>query len=223
MTQYIIRKETPADWAAVDFVTREAFWNVYAPGCDEHLIVHDLHGSKDSIEELTYVAECEGRIVGQIQYTHSRVFDGKDDLLTKTFEMLDGQMINLLHGAMAIMRDESLDMETRCYRIFSQLWRFCLAGQNECMCYIRYYYSPYFTKYSSEQHKKMFESVTERFGRVFKQGTDIWHMLVYVLDIIFSSVIRVFRGDLPNTPETEKNVFELLYHSIQPYLSWERL
>ena len=78
MTQYIIRKETPADWAAVDFVTREAFWNIYAPGCDEHLIVHDLHGSKDSIEELTYVAECEGRIVGQIQYTHSRVFDGKD-------------------------------------------------------------------------------------------------------------------------------------------------
>jgi hypothetical protein len=69
----------------------------------------------------------------------------------------------------------------------------------------------------------MFESVTERFGRVFKQGTDIWHMLVYVLDIIFSSVIRVFRGDFPNTPETEKNVFELLYHSIQPYLSWERL
>jgi AcrR family transcriptional regulator len=152
-----------------------------------------------------------------------RVFDGKDDLLTKTFEMLDCQMINLLHGAMGIIRDESLDMETRCYRIFSQLWRFCLAGRNECLCYIRYYYSPYFTKYSSEQHKKMFESVTERFGHVFKQGTDIWHMLVYVLDIIFSSVIRVFRGDLPNTPETEKNVFELLYHSIQPYLSWERL
>jgi AcrR family transcriptional regulator len=152
-----------------------------------------------------------------------RVFDGKDDLLNKTFEMLDCQMINLLHGAMGIIRDESLDMETRCYRIFSQLWRFCLAGRNECLCYIRYYYSPYFTKYSSEHHEKMFESVTERFGRVFKQGTDIWHMLVYVLDIIFSSVIRVFRGDLPNTPETEKNVFELLYHSIQPYLSWERL
>ena len=152
-----------------------------------------------------------------------RVFDGKDDLLTKTFEMLDGQMINHLHGVMTIMRDESLDMETRCYHIFSQVWRFFLAGQDECLCYIRYYYSPYFTKYSWEQHKKAFEPVTERFGHVFKQGTDVWHMLVYVLDIIFSSVVRVFRGDLPNTQETEKSVFDLLYHSIQPYLSWERL
>lgn len=77
MTEYIIRKETPADWAEVECLTREAFWNVYAPGCDEHLIVHDLHGHKDCIDELTYVVEYEGRIVGHILYTHSHTFDGK--------------------------------------------------------------------------------------------------------------------------------------------------
>lgn len=77
MTEYIIRKETPDDWAATEFLTREAFWNVYRPGCDEHLLLHNLHGSKDSVEELNHVAEHNGRIVGHIFYTHSRVWDGK--------------------------------------------------------------------------------------------------------------------------------------------------
>ena len=29
----VIRRETPADYAAVEHLTREAFWNVYRPGC----------------------------------------------------------------------------------------------------------------------------------------------------------------------------------------------
>ena len=77
MTNYIIRKETPADWAEVVNLTREAFWNVYRPGCDEHLMMHDLHGHEALIEELTHVVECDGRIVGHIAYTHSCVVDGE--------------------------------------------------------------------------------------------------------------------------------------------------
>ena len=32
-TRYTYRLETPADWAAAEALTREAFWNVYKPGC----------------------------------------------------------------------------------------------------------------------------------------------------------------------------------------------
>ena len=38
MSQYAPRKR--ADYAAVENLTREAFWNVYSPGCSEHYIVH---------------------------------------------------------------------------------------------------------------------------------------------------------------------------------------
>ena len=79
MTNYIIRKETPDDWKEVVNLTREAFWDVYRPGCDEHLLVHDLHGHKDTIEALNHVVECDGRIVGHIMYSHSRVWDGKTE------------------------------------------------------------------------------------------------------------------------------------------------
>lgn len=42
----IIRRETPADYAAVEHLTREAFWNVYRPGCLEHYVLHVLRGTR---------------------------------------------------------------------------------------------------------------------------------------------------------------------------------
>lgn len=54
-------------------LTREAFWNLYVPGCNEHLIVHKLRQSADFIPELNFVAVQSGRIIGHILYTRSRV------------------------------------------------------------------------------------------------------------------------------------------------------
>ena len=36
MTNLTIRLETEKDYKAVENLTREAFWNVYKPGADEH-------------------------------------------------------------------------------------------------------------------------------------------------------------------------------------------
>ena len=40
MQTYHIRKETTADYHTVENLTREAFWNVYRPGCTEHYVLH---------------------------------------------------------------------------------------------------------------------------------------------------------------------------------------
>ena len=37
-----IRLEEPKDYRRVETLTREAFWNVYRPGCVEHFILHQL-------------------------------------------------------------------------------------------------------------------------------------------------------------------------------------
>ena len=39
---YSIRLETPADYFEVENLTREAFWNVYRPGCLEHRLFRAL-------------------------------------------------------------------------------------------------------------------------------------------------------------------------------------
>ncbi|MDY6864399.1 MAG: N-acetyltransferase [Halobacteriota archaeon] len=70
-----IRREEETDHRVVEEITREAFWNLNVPGCEEHYLVHCLRKHPDFIRELDYVAEIEGKVVGSIMYTKSFVVD----------------------------------------------------------------------------------------------------------------------------------------------------
>ena len=67
-TDCFIRRETPADYSAVEDLTREAFWNVYRPGCSEHYIVHTLRQDPYFVPELDFVLEKSGQLIGHILY-----------------------------------------------------------------------------------------------------------------------------------------------------------
>jgi predicted N-acetyltransferase YhbS len=64
-----IRNEVEADHRAVEELTREAFWNLYFPGCTEHYLVHTMREHPDFIPELDFVAVLDDQIVGSIMYT----------------------------------------------------------------------------------------------------------------------------------------------------------
>lgn len=68
-----IRLEEAKDYDAVEFLTREAFWDVYKPGCDEHLILHKLRDIPTFVSELDFVAVSENEIVGHIIYSEAKV------------------------------------------------------------------------------------------------------------------------------------------------------
>jgi predicted N-acetyltransferase YhbS len=70
-----LRPETPDDYRITENLTREAFWNLMRPGCDEHFVLHAMRGDSAFIPELDIVAELDGRIVGHIVYTRSAVTD----------------------------------------------------------------------------------------------------------------------------------------------------
>lgn len=69
--EVLIRNERAEDTGTVEEVTREAFWNLYVPGCSEHYMVHILRDHQDFIRELDYVALVDGRVVGNIMYTRA--------------------------------------------------------------------------------------------------------------------------------------------------------
>jgi putative acetyltransferase len=68
-----IRNEEKEDYRIVEQLVREAFWNLYVPGCNEHFVLHNLRKSSDFVSELDFVAEKDGQIVGQIAYTRGIV------------------------------------------------------------------------------------------------------------------------------------------------------
>lgn len=68
-----IRQERDGDHRCVEEIARRAFWNLYAPGCSEHYLVHTLRGHPDFVPGLDLVIERDGKIIGNIMYTQTRL------------------------------------------------------------------------------------------------------------------------------------------------------
>ena len=62
---YTIRLERSEEYRDVEALVREAFWNVYRPGCSEHYVIHVLRDDPAFVKELDFVMEQDGRLIGQ--------------------------------------------------------------------------------------------------------------------------------------------------------------
>mmetsp|Transcript_51237 Transcript_51237/g.94770 ORF Transcript_51237/g.94770 Transcript_51237/m.94770 type:complete len:220 (+) Transcript_51237:116-775(+) len=75
-----VRQVQEKDLRETECVIREAFWNHFQPGADEHFIAHELRQSSDYLPELDLVAVSNGEIVGSIVYSKSKIStsDGRE-------------------------------------------------------------------------------------------------------------------------------------------------
>lgn len=76
---YSIRPEREEDHREVENLVREAFWNVYRPGCLEHYVLHQLRGDAAFVPELDLVMERDGARIGQIAFMRACILadDGR--------------------------------------------------------------------------------------------------------------------------------------------------
>jgi predicted N-acetyltransferase YhbS len=70
-----IRREQAQDYRAVEVLTRDAFWDLYKPGCDEHLVLHKMRDVPAFVPELDFVATIGDVVVGNIVYSKAKVVD----------------------------------------------------------------------------------------------------------------------------------------------------
>ena len=73
----IIRLEKTEEHREVENLIREAFWNVYRPGCSEHYVMHLLRDDPAFVKELDLVMEQNGRLIGQNMFMRT-VIDADD-------------------------------------------------------------------------------------------------------------------------------------------------
>ena len=80
MNNYIIRSEKTSDHRNTEDLVREAFWNVYRPGCSEHYVLHVLRDDPAFVKELNFVMEQHGRLIGQNIFVRTVINadDGRD-------------------------------------------------------------------------------------------------------------------------------------------------
>ncbi len=74
----LIRNASQNDFYATEFITREAFWNLYRSGADEHLVLHNLRKSNNYIPTLDLVAIHNGEITGHCISTLAHVVNEND-------------------------------------------------------------------------------------------------------------------------------------------------
>lgn len=79
-----IRHEEEKDFRIIEELTREAFWDLYKPGCDEHLVVHNMRNVPAFVKELDFVACDDDKIVGYIMYSKAKIINDEN----KEFEVL---------------------------------------------------------------------------------------------------------------------------------------
>jgi predicted N-acetyltransferase YhbS len=74
-----IRSEEEKDFKYVENMTREAFWDLYKPGCDEHLVVHKIRKVPAFVKELDFIACDKDTIVGNIIYSRAKVVNEENE------------------------------------------------------------------------------------------------------------------------------------------------
>ncbi len=147
-----------------------------------------------------------------------RLFGSKEDLLAKSFEVLDNELADNVLKNFGIMCDNNRDFVSKCKELFYKIWDFLLSNQERCVSYIRYYYSSYFRKYSEEIHMKLFAQVIDDMTPAFADANDVVFFLQHFLNTMLDLAIKVFYDFIENSNETCEKAFFVLFSSVKPYL-----
>ena len=70
---YIIRLEKNEEYRKTERLVREAFWNVYRPGCLEHYVLNQLRNDPAFVPELDFVMEKDGQLIGQNIFVRANI------------------------------------------------------------------------------------------------------------------------------------------------------
>ncbi|MCD8127596.1 MAG: N-acetyltransferase [Clostridiales bacterium] len=60
----VIRNEKINEYRETETVIREAFWNHYSPGCNDHYLIHIMRDCPAFIPELDLIAVDDNKIIG---------------------------------------------------------------------------------------------------------------------------------------------------------------
>ena len=146
-----------------------------------------------------------------------RCFKDKEDMFAKAFATLDDEFVAKAMQHIEVMHMQDMDYEVRCRFYFSSIWTFLLGNRDKCLTYIRYYYSPYFAKYSLEEHQMRFLPLVNKFRDAFHDKAEVWLILNHILNVMLDFAVKVYNGQMPNDEDHTEHVFRVVYRSIEQY------
>lgn len=146
-----------------------------------------------------------------------RIFGGKENLFKEAFVFVDNDFSATLLDLLPKAYSQNLTTEARFKNLFELVWKYATSDKEKCSFFIRYYYSRCYTSEISLERKAIYAAVMKKFDTAFERGTDTWWLFNHILDVVFSSAVKVLRDEIPDNEETQENIFNLLYPAIKQY------
>lgn len=116
-----------------------------------------------------------------------------------------------------VMYMRELEYEIRCRVFFAAIWKFLIGNRDKCLAFVRYYYSPYFQKYSAEKHRLRYQPLWDKFSPAFKDEANVWMILNHILDVMLDFAVKVHNGEMPDNDDYSEHVFRVIYRSVEQY------
>lgn len=144
-------------------------------------------------------------------------FSSKENLYAETFHMLDDELVYVIMKNLSIFNDTQRAFSERAKEYFDVIWGFMVGTPDKCTVFVRYYYSPYFNKYSVQYHNQLYAPLKEKCRLLFKAEADVNMLLRYMLSTMSMFVQTVIDGNLEDNENSRKHVFGVIYNAISPY------
>ncbi len=171
--------------------------------------------AREGLENATTKAIVKGTDVNEA-YIY-RFFKDKEDLFAQTFAYLDEIVVSTVIKKLEVMQINDMSYETRCWLLFSSLWKFLLNDKERCFAYIRYYYSPYYNKKSAKDHVLRSVPLIRKIYRIFDSDTDAWVLIKHCAGTMLTTAMMVNDGELEDNNETAERLFRIIYSSVSPH------
>lgn len=150
-----------------------------------------------------------------------KCFASKEELLAAALYQEDLNFSDFLLETLPVMNMMQLTWKERAYILWKRSWEFILEDPDDCIFYIRYYYSA--SCHAYEHHMKCYQPVFDRVRPAFKNGENMNLVIHQVFCTMLFYASCVVNGTLENSESTTTWVFEQIYSFIVPNICPERL
>lgn len=150
-----------------------------------------------------------------------KCFKGKDELLAAALWKLDEGLVRHLSETFPIMRNTTLSWKERCFILWKSSWEFILEKADECLFYLRYYYSSDFRLYARERHLQYYRALRSRTDHAFRPEADIDMIIHQIFETMLAFAAHVMAGEMENNDATTERTFEQIYSFVAPHFRAE--
>lgn len=170
--------------------------------------------ARDGLENTT--TKVIAREAGFNEAYIYKCFSGKDELLSQAMLMEDINFAHLLLDTLPVMKMPEFSWKERAYLLWKRSWNFILQEPDDCIFYIRYYYSASCRIHAYERHQKSYKAVVEKIRPAFKDGTHMDLLLHQIFSTMLFFAHRVMNHELENNEQTTEWAFEQIYSFVIP-------